>query len=194
MQWVFDVRENVSIQSFNGNGLGMEFLNDDLLTLVEKYSSKGIIPDEELNEEIAIRLEFLKLAIPVKGSEKSLAWTAREFGSEMEIPYVVRFYFLNGKNWRKAIEEYFKVIGERNPGEFIEIFREIVNRAKNLIICAEDIVDIAMRHKKEPGALISELKGSGLISPSMGCGGLGNVKAPLYEINRFFAILLKIED
>lgn len=194
MQRVFDVRKNMPLQSFDGNGLGINFLSEELLSLVEKYSQRGIIPSSELDEETALRLEFLKLAIPVKGCEKSLAWIAREFGSEMEIPYVIRFYFLHGKNWRKAIEEYFRAIGDRNPEEFIEIFREIVNRAKNLIVCGEDIVDIAMKHKKEPGALISELKGSGLISPTVGCGSLGNAKAPLYEINRFFAILLKIED
>lgn len=194
MQWVFDVRENMPLSSSNGNGLGKNILSEELLSLVEKYSSKGIIPLEELNEEITIKLEFLKLAIPVKGSEKSLAWVAREFGSEMEIPYAVRFYFIHGRNWRKAIAEYFRAIGEKNPEEFVEIFQEIVNRAKNLIVCGEDIVDIAMKHKREPGALISELKGSGLISPTVGCGSFGNAKAPLYEINRFFAILLKIED
>lgn len=34
------------------------------------------------------------------------------------------------------------------------------------------------------------MKGAGLISPSVGCGGFGKAKAPLYELNRFFALLV----
>jgi len=175
------------------NGLDISFLDEKLFSLVEKYCHSGKIPLKEIDDETALKLEFLKLAVPLKGINDSLAWIARQFGSDMEIPYIVRYYFKFGRSWRKAIEEYFRAIGEDNPEEFIEIFKEVVGKAKNLIVCGEDIVDIAMKHNKEPGSLISELKGSGLISPTVGCGGIGRTKAPLYEINRFFAILLKIE-
>lgn len=184
------VREDMSVSCFDRNGL-IEL--GDLLSLVEKYCEEGIIPLNELDEEKMLKLDFLKLAIPRKSSNDSLAWKMRQFGSEMEIPYVVRFYFKVGKDPRRAIVEYFNEIGERNSEEFLEIFCEIIKRAKGLIICGEEIVDVAMKYKKEPGALISELKGSGLISPTVGCGVLGKSKAPLYEINRFFAILLKSE-
>lgn len=174
------------------HGDGLDFLDERILSLVKKHCEFGIIPVEELDDETALRLEFLKLAVPLKSD--SLAWTSRQFGSDMEIPYIVRFYFKFGKSWKRAIEEYFRAIGEENPEEFVEIFKEIVERSRGLIVCAEEVVDIAMKHKREPGALIAELKGAGLISPTVGCGGFGRARAPLYEINRFFAILLKIES
>ncbi|MEM2726777.1 MAG: hypothetical protein QXV61_00775 [Archaeoglobaceae archaeon] len=187
------MRESMSLSRFDGNGLEFDFLDGKLLSIVEKHHEKGIIPVEELDEETALKLDFLKLAVPVKGSENSLAWIMRQFGSEMEIPYIIRFYFKFGKNWKKAILEYFRAIGEKDPEEFVDIFREVVETSKNLIVCGEDIVDIAIKRGREPGAIISELKGSGLISPTVGCGSFRKAKAPLYEINRFFAILLKIE-
>jgi len=185
------MREDMPVSRPDGDGLSLH-LDEGLLSLVEKYCSSGTIPLKDIDDETALRLEFLRLAVPIKGD--SLAWVSRQFGSDMEIPYVVRYYFKFGRNWRRAIEEYFGTIGEGNAWEFVEIFEEIVERSKNLIVCGEDIVDIAMRHEREPGALISELKGSGLISPAVGCGGIGRAKAPLYEVNRFFAILLKIEE
>ncbi|MEM2586394.1 MAG: hypothetical protein QXW66_06035, partial [Archaeoglobaceae archaeon] len=112
-----------------------------------------------------------------------------QFGGKMEIPYIVRFFF-KFKDWKKAIEEYFRTIGEKNANEFVEIFEEISKKAKNFVICAEDIVEIALKRNRDPGVLISELKGSGLISPTVGCGGFGKAKAPLYELNRFFAMLI----
>ncbi|MCS7143612.1 MAG: hypothetical protein NZ879_01170 [Archaeoglobaceae archaeon] len=185
------MRENMSVSCFDRDGLRAF---EELLSLVERYCEEGIIPLNELDEEKMLKLDFFRLAVPRRSSNDSLAWKMRQFGSEMEIPYVVRFYFRKGKDPEKAIFEYFKEIGEKAPEEFIEIFREILERAKDLIVCGEEIVDIAMKYKREPGALISELKGSGLISPTVGCGSLGKAKAPLYEINRFFAILLKSED
>ncbi len=184
------MREGMPVSRTDGDGLSLH-LDECLLSVVEKYCSSGIIPLKDIEDETALRLEFLRLAVPIKGD--SLAWISRQFGSDMEIPYAVRYYFKFGRDWRRAIEEYFRAIGESNAWEFVEIFKEIVERSKNLIVCGEDIVDIAVRHKREPGTLISELKGSGLISPTVGCGGIGRARAPLYEINRFFAILLKIE-
>lgn len=144
----------------DGDGLGIDFLDEKLLCIVEKYCDSGIIPSNELDYETMLELEFLKLAVPLKGD--SLAWISRQFGSDMEIPYIVRYHFKFRRNWKKALEEYFKVIGEIKPEEFVEIFKEIVLKAKDLIICGEDMVAVAMKYGREPGTLISELKGSGL--------------------------------
>ncbi|MEM1578684.1 MAG: hypothetical protein QXK70_04745 [Archaeoglobaceae archaeon] len=161
----------------------------ELLKIVEKYAEKGFIPEEELNEDLMLSLDYYKLAIPLKAEKDSLSWISRQFGGKMEIPYIVRFFF-KFKDWKKAIEEYFRTIGEKNANEFVEIFEEISKKAKNFVICAEDIVEIALKRNRDPGVLISELKGSGLISPTVGCGGFGKAKAPLYELNRFFAMLI----
>jgi hypothetical protein len=175
------LREGMSIRGIDSYGL-------KAMELVKRYSEKGIIPKEELDEETMIILEDLKLALPIKSEKDSLAWISRQFGEDMEIPYIVRFFF-RFMDWKKAIVEYFREIGEEKAEEFVEIFEEIKDRAKNLLICAEDLVDIAMKHRKEPGALISELKGSGLISPTVGCGAFGKARAPLYELNKFFVII-----
>ncbi len=175
------LRESMSLWGVDSNGL-------KAMELVKRYSKKGIIPKEELDEETMLILEDLKLAVPLKSEKDSLAWISRQFGGNMEIPYIVRFFFKH-MDWRKAIIEYFREIGEERAEEFVEIFKEIREKAKNMLICAEDLVDIAMKHGKEPGALISELKGSGLISPTVGCGAFGKAKAPLYELNKFFVII-----
>ncbi|MEM3699141.1 MAG: hypothetical protein QW672_04710, partial [Archaeoglobaceae archaeon] len=60
--------------------------------LVKKYSERGLIPKEELDEELMLILEDLKLAVPIEAEKDSLAWISRQFGGDMEIPYVVRFF------------------------------------------------------------------------------------------------------
>ncbi|MFN3384430.1 MAG: hypothetical protein ACK401_05995 [Archaeoglobaceae archaeon] len=156
--------------------------------LTKKHAEKGFIPKEELDEELMLILEDLKLATPIESEKGSLAWISRHFGGDMEIPYIVRFFF-RSMDWRKAIVDYFTTIGENRAEEFVEIFSEIKRRAKNLIICAEDIVDITLKYDRDPGVVISELKGAGLISPTVGCGAFGRAKAPLYELNKFFALI-----
>uniref|UniRef100_A0A7J2TIH0 Uncharacterized protein n=1 Tax=Archaeoglobus fulgidus TaxID=2234 RepID=A0A7J2TIH0_ARCFL len=175
------MRESLPLWGAGSDGL-------KALELVKKYCEKGIIPKEELDDETMLLLEDLKLAVPLKAERDSLAWISRQFGGDMEIPYIVRFFF-KFMDWKRAIIEYFRRIGEERAEEFVDIFLEIRDRSKNLLICGEDLVDIAMKHKKEPGALIAELKGSGLISPTVGCGAFGRARAPLYELNKFFVIL-----
>ncbi|MDW7990179.1 MAG: hypothetical protein RMH75_05905 [Archaeoglobaceae archaeon] len=163
-------------------------LENRAIELVKKYIERGSIPKDELDEELMLILEDLKLAIPLKSEKDSLAWITRQFGGDMEIPYIIRFFF-KFEDWKTAIIEYFQEIGEKNVEEFVEIFIEIKKRSKNLIICGEEIVDIALKHGRDPGTLIAELKGSGLISPTVGCGSFGRAKAPLYNLNKFIALL-----
>ncbi|MET1124355.1 MAG: hypothetical protein ABWW66_03700 [Archaeoglobaceae archaeon] len=156
-----------------------------------KYCENGTIPAAELDSELSLTLEYFRLALPKSSLQDSLSWHSRIFSSDFEIPYVVRFFFRGLKSgkasWRKAIEDYFRTIGEEKPEEFVEIFEQIVRRSKNLVVCGEDIVDVAMRFRRDGGVVIAELKGAGLISPSVGCGRFGRARAPLYEVNRFFA-------
>lgn len=174
----------MSLRSIGYHGL----ITEKAIELVKKYAEKGFIPKEDLDEELMLVLEDLKLAVPIESEKGSLAWISRQFGGDMEIPYVVRFFF-KFMDWKKAIVEYFKSIGEERVEEFVEIFLEIKKRAKNLIVCAEDIVDVTLKFNRDPGVVISELKGSGLISPTVGCGAFGKAKAPLYELNKFFALI-----
>lgn len=174
----------MSLRSTGYHGL----IPEKAVELVKKYAERGFIPKEELDEELMLSLEDFKLAIPLEAEKDSLAWISRRFGGDMEIPYVVRFFF-KFMDWKKAVVEYFKSIGEERAEEFVEIFLEIKRRAKNLIVCAEDIVDVTLKFNRDPGVVISELKGAGLISPTVGCGAFGRAKAPLYELNKFFALI-----
>ncbi len=166
------------------------------VALLRKYWRKGRIPKDELDVETALTLDYFRLALPISSFHDSLSWKMRFFAVEdMEIPYIVRFFIEDVEkgrgDWRKTVERYFKAIGEGRAEEFAKIFEEMVERSKNLIICGEDIVDISMKYGRDGGVVIAEMKGAGLISPAVGCGAFGRVKAPLYEINRFFAILLE---
>ena len=177
--------------------LGNDEESKKAVTLLLKYWKRGQIPSEELDVETALLLDHFRLALPIRAVHNSLSWKMRIFStSDMEIPYIIRFFFEDlsrGKvNWRETIERYFRTIGEDNPEEFVKIFEEIVKRSQRLVVCGEDIVDISMKYGRDGGVVIAELKGAGLISPSVGCGGIGRAKAPLYEVNRFFALLSQI--
>lgn len=169
------------------------------LKLVLKYCRNGIIPVGELDEEVTLILDYYRLAVPLSSVYGSLSWKMRLFSvTDMEIPYIVRYFFNDlreGKaEWREAVTRYFRNIGELRVEEFVKIFKEILKRSRNFIVCAEDIVDVAMKYGRDGGVIIAEMKGAGLISPTVGCGGFGKAKAPLYEINRFFALLAEVEN
>ncbi len=198
------MRQSLPLRSASGYGLNqvVELIGGDeyaekAVDLLLKYCDAGLIPAKELDEELALLLDYYKLAVPVSAVYGSLSWSMRLLSVEnMEIPYVVRYFFRELKggkaDWRKAIEDYFSAIGERRAYEFVEIFTQIVDRSKALIVCGEDIVDISMRYGRDGGVVIAEMKGAGLISPTVGCGRFGRAKAPLYEVNRFFAELSKL--
>lgn len=166
------------------------------VALLRKYYKKGRIPKDELDVETALTLDYFRLALPVSSFHDSLSWKMRFFAVEdMEIPYIVRFLIEDVEkgqgDWRKTVGRYFKAIGEERADEFTKIFEEMVDRSKNLVICGEDIVDISIKYGRDGGVVIAEMKGAGLVSPTVGCGTFGKAKAPLYEINRFFAMLLR---
>jgi len=195
----------MSLRGTHSYGLNFEEIIDLLgggeearkaVELLRKYWRKGKIPKDELDVEVALTLDFYRLALPVKSFHDSLSWKMRFFAVEdMEIPYIVRFFIEDLEKgqgeWRKTVERYFKAIGEKRAEEFADIFEEMVERSRNFIVCGEDIVDISMKYGRDGGVVIAEMKGAGLISPTVGCGGYGRARAPLYEINRFFAMLLR---
>lgn len=124
------------------------------MELLLKYCNSGTIPSKELDEELVLLLDFYKLAVPISAIHGSLSWRMRLLAVEdMEIPYVIRFFFRLLKSgradWKKAIERYFASISEKNPYEFVEIFIQISERAKSLVVCGEDIVDISMKYGRD---------------------------------------------
>lgn len=180
----------MSIRRLNQNGLGY---SDEValrgLELVKKYSKKGIIPKEELDEELILFFDQERLAFPVSSFKDSLSWNMRFLSiTDLEIPYIIRFIFLNDLDWRKAVIEYFRKIGEEKPEDFVEIVKEIVKRRKKFLISGNEITDICLKFGRDGGVVIAELKGAGIISPYW---GYKLAASPIYEINRF---LIKLID
>jgi len=179
--------------------VGKDSDTEKALEIILRHCKKGVIPAEELDEEVALILDYYRLALPVNSVYGSLSWKMRLFSvADMEIPYIIRYFFeelQRGRGeWRRAVVRYFSDIGESRPEEFAEIFEEMIKRSRNFVVCGEDIMDISMKYGRDGGVVIAEMKGAGLISPTVGCGGFGKARAPLYEINRFLALLVERES
>lgn len=167
------------------------------LQLLEMYSSVGVIPKHELDEELILFFDSEKLAFPVCASKDSLSWGMRLLSiQDLEIPYIVREVFKNDCDWKRAVTDYFRTIGEERPEEFVEIVREVIRSRKKFLISGNEIVRICEKYGRDGGVVIAELKGAGVISPYSGCGrAVSKLEkiygSPLYEINRF---LIKIVE
>ena len=191
----------MSIRSLNKDGL-KNIYKDDValkgLRLVKKYCKSGVIPKEEIDEELLLFLDSERLAFPSASFKDSLSWSMRFLIlSDLEIPYIVRYIFLNDFNWRKAVKEYFEKIGEENAEDFVKIVEEILKRRRKFLISGNEITDISMKFGRDGGVVIAELKGAGIISPFWGCGKLFSriekiYGSPVYEINRFLIKLYEI--
>lgn len=191
----------MSLRSVNKNGL-ISLLGGDkdaerAVELLIKYSKKGVIPREELDEELVILFESEKLAFPIKSEKDSLSWGSRFLVVEdLEIPYVIRIVFSEFCSWKEAVKKYFSQIGEKDPEAFVRIVEEVFKKRKYSFITGETLTEISLKYGKEPGAVIAELKGAGVISPFAGCGRslsklMKLIGSPVYEINRF---LLKMYE
>ena len=191
--------EGMSLRCLDKDGLGY---SDEVairgLNLIKKYAEKGVIPKGEIDEELLLFFDSERLAFPASSFKDSLSWNMRFLEvTDLEIPYIIRFLFLNDLDWRKAVKEYFKKIGEEKPEEFVEIVEKIVKRRNRFLISGNEITDICMEFGRDPGVVIAELKGAGIISPYWGCGKLAArlekiYGGPLYEINRFLIKLVEL--
>ncbi len=191
----------MSLRSAHSHGLSVEEVLDILgndeyarkaLNLLIKYSDSGKIPAKELDEELVLLFDHFRLAVPIGSIYGSLSWSLRLVSvQDLEIPYVVRFFFKDlskgSASWHDVIKKYFESIGEERAEDFPEIFSEIVE--KGPVVSGEDIVEICKKYSRDGGVVIAEMKGAGLISPTVGCGRFG--RSPLYEVNRFFALLVR---
>lgn len=121
-----------------------------------------------------------------------IAWKDRllliESGEKYRMPNIIRLLIdnlYNKKEWNVdyAIANYFKQIGESHWSNMPNFYKRIRWKAKNNKVSSQDIKAIAREfHMEEKtGALIAELKGAGLISPSISLIPEGEF--PFYEIN-----------
>ncbi len=128
----------MSIRGVNKDGL-KEIYKDDValkgLKLIEKYCEKGFIPKEEIDEELLLFFDSERLAFPSASFKDSLSWSMRFLIlSDLEIPYIIRYIFLNDFDWRKAVKAYFERIGEENAEDFVKIVEEILRRRRKFLI------------------------------------------------------------
>jgi len=178
--------------------LGRDEFAEKALNLLLKYSKSGFIPANELNDlDLVLLLESERLAVPVESEKLSLSWNMRyvQLQRNMEIPYIVRIFFeklkFGGVDVFEVIEEYFKKIGESKAYEFVEIFKDIYKEREGYLICGDSIVRICSKYGRDGGVVIAEMKGAGIISPHIGCGGFGKASSPIYEINKFLLDVLE---
>ncbi|WP_457590530.1 hypothetical protein [Geoglobus sp.] len=191
----------MSVRCVDKDGL-REVYQDEVsrrgLQLLEKYSSIGVIPKSELDEELILFFDSEKLAFPVCATKDSLSWGMRLLSiQDLEIPYIIREVFKSNCDWKRAVTNYFRTIGEERPEEFVEIVREVIKNRKKFLISGNEIVRISEKYGRDGGVVIAELKGAGVISPYSGCGrAVSKLEkiygSPLYEINRFLIKLVEI--
>ncbi|RLI75436.1 hypothetical protein DRO97_03310 [Archaeoglobales archaeon] len=172
--------------------LGNDEIARKALELLIKYSKKGYIPANELNDlDLILLLEGKRLAMPVEAEKLSLSWNMRyiQLQKTMEIPYIIRMFFDRLKTGEadmfEIIKDYFKRIGEDKPNKFVEITKEMLKERDGFMVCGDTIVKICSKYNKDGGVVISEMKGAGIISPFIGCGSFGKTTTPIYELNRF---------
>ncbi len=165
--------------------------------LIEKYSEKGFIPKEDIDEELLLFFDSEKLAFPVNSQKDSLSWGMRILTlQDLEIPYIIREVVKTSCDWKKAVADYFRKIGEKEPENFVKIVGDLIFQRKGFLISGDTITSIARKYGKDGGAVIAELKGAGIISPYSGCGrAVSKLEkiygSPLYEINRFLMKLVE---
>lgn len=191
----------MSVRCADKDGL-REIYRDEVsrrgLQLLERYSGVGIIPKHELDEELILFFDSEKLAFPISSNRDSLSWGMRLLGiQDLEIPYIIREFFKNDCNWKEAVQNYFRTIGEDKPEEFVNIVMEILRRRKKFLISGNEIVKICEKYRRDGGVVIAELKGAGVISPYSGCGRTVSkleriYGSPLYEINRFLIKIVEV--
>lgn len=177
--------------------LGGDYYAYKGLELLIKHS-EGIIPPDDLDEELLLLLEGERLAVPVSSMKGSLAWGMRLVTQgPLEIPYFLRFFFSDLKkgkaSWEDAVRRYFDRIGEDGK-TMLEIVKKVIEGRKGYFISGSQITAISQTYGKDGGVVIAELKGAGVISPFSGCGrSVARIEAiygtPLYEINRFLVKL-----
>lgn len=170
------------------------------IDLVKNYSKSGIIPKNELDEELLLFFDSEKLAFPLESQKDSLSWGMRVLLlQDLEIPYIIRELVNSECDWKKAVQSYFKKIGEERVEDFVEIVKGIVKKRKGFLISGDEIVEISNNFGRDGGVVIAELKGAGIISPYSGCGrAVSKLEkiygSPLYEINRFLIKLIEREE
>ncbi|RLI80219.1 hypothetical protein DRP05_01125 [Archaeoglobales archaeon] len=172
--------------------LGNDEIARKALELLFKYSKDGYIPANELKDlDLVLLLEGKKLAVPVEAEKSSLSWNMRfvQLQKTMEIPYIIRMFLEKLKSGKadifEVIEDYFRKIGENRPHEFVEITKEMLKERDGFLVCGDAIVRICAKYNRDGGVVIAELKGAGIISPHIGCGGFGRTTTPVYEFNKF---------
>jgi len=149
---------------------------------------------EDEVEEIMLSGNNWRLLVPARTS-KSIEWEDRvlllESGEIYEMPHVVQYLVREASRtgqWEpaKAVAEVFKAMGEPEWARMPQLVELLGRQAKANRISAlqvkEACQELGLGERVDP--LIAELKGSGIMSPSL--GSLTEAvqrRAPIYELN-----------
>ncbi len=184
------LRENLKKRFPNED---VDLLEKILLRGVEKgFVTYGEVVELGGTVDLILSLEEEKVLIP-SASSKSLSWEDRCFSfknnEKFEMPNIIRKIIkvaVEKGIWSPtlAFKEYLQSIGEKEIDRMVELLQKIINK-RTLIVSAEEIKEIAagINMEERINTIISELKGSGVISPCL--RGFIREKKVVYELNKF---------
>jgi len=180
--------------------------NDDLVDyisqiLVYTLENEGITTRKIQNisgdeyEDLLLILFEKRLIIPAS-SYRGLEWQDRAFSLDINEKYkmpkiiknLVKIANKSGTwNLKESIIDTFKKIGEKDYDKMPTLVNKLYENSENYRINGNKIRKICkdLNLEDRAGALISELKGIGIISPQLSVSLFSSLKerTPIYELN-----------
>jgi len=154
---------------------------------------KLIDAEDDIEEVLLLGYDW-RIMLPVRTS-KSMEWEDRVLvpvaGEVYELPDVVRCLVSKAARcgtWKpeKAVAETLREMGEPAWGQIPRLVRKLGEYAKGNRITAFQVKEAckALRLEERVDSLIAELKGGGILSPSLSyLPETAQQKAPAYELN-----------
>jgi len=167
------------------------------ICLTEKeIRQKQINAITKKNPEDILFLTFEKKLLIPKSSYRGLEWDDSKFllseTEKYKMPKIIKSlvkYAMNSGVWNseEAIKTIFKNIKEDDYDKMPRLVRRLYNESENYRTNGYKIKEICKDFslKERTGAIISELKGTGIISPQLNFSLFSSLKnrSPSYELN-----------
>ncbi|MEJ2249305.1 MAG: hypothetical protein P8Y70_10470 [Candidatus Lokiarchaeota archaeon] len=146
-------------------------------------------------EDVLFLVIEKKLLIP-ESSYRGLEWQDSKFllknNEKYRLPMIIKYLVQLAKNsgmWNieKAIRKTFKNIQDKDYKKMPQLVYKLYKKSENYQIDGNKIKrackDLGL--EKRAGAIVSELKGTGIMSPRLGVGLFASLKnkSPIYELN-----------
>ncbi|MFO7795929.1 MAG: hypothetical protein ACQERB_05165 [Promethearchaeati archaeon] len=193
---LFDALRSVFFD-LNDNDL-IENISSILAYVLEnnKITTRIILNLSDKNYEDVLFILFEKRLLIPENSYRGLEWQECRFSLDMDQTYrmpiiiknLVKFSMKSGIwNLEEAILHTFIKIGDKNYKKMPILVHKLYEKSKNYRIKGKRIREICMDLglEERTSALISELKGVGIMSPELSRSLFSSLKekTPIYELN-----------